>query len=278
MAALAFAPTSGASVEAPPRRVVSMNVCADQLAMLIAAPGQLYSVSHLASDPQVSVMTKEAERYTVNHGLAEEIFLMRPDLVIAGTYTTRATVTLLRRLGFVVEEFAPAVTFDDIRTNMRRMGMLLGRERRADMLLAEFDDNLARLRAEPFSGYSAAVTFANSYTSGAGTLSQAVLEAAGLENIAAKLGIAGTSRLPLELLIISDPDLVVAGEQDYGAPALAAETFVHPAYKALGARGGAVSVPSKYWICGTPSVLQAVQILRSAVTQLQKDAEREVSE
>ena len=36
-----------------PQRVVSMNLCTDQLAMLIARPGQLHSVSHLASDGEM---------------------------------------------------------------------------------------------------------------------------------------------------------------------------------------------------------------------------------
>lgn len=75
----------------PPARVVSMNVCTDQLAMLVARPGQLHSVSWLAADPAMSVLANEAEGLRLNRGLAEEIFLMKPDLVIAGTFSTRAT-------------------------------------------------------------------------------------------------------------------------------------------------------------------------------------------
>lgn len=82
----------------PPQRVLSMNLCTDQLAMLLAAPGQLISVSYLAQDPRASVMAEEAMTYDVNHGLAEEIFLLQPDLVLAGSFTTPATTALLRRL------------------------------------------------------------------------------------------------------------------------------------------------------------------------------------
>ena len=46
-------PAAAASV---PRRVVSMNLCTDQMAMLVAAPGQLFSVSFLAADPVSSVL------------------------------------------------------------------------------------------------------------------------------------------------------------------------------------------------------------------------------
>ena len=47
---------------AAPRRVVSMNLCTDQVAMLLAAPGQLISVSDLAQDPRMSPMARSEER------------------------------------------------------------------------------------------------------------------------------------------------------------------------------------------------------------------------
>ena len=62
-----------------------MNLCTDQLAMLLADPGQLVSVSHMALDPLSSAMVEEAEAFTINRGGAEQVYLMRPDLVLAGT-------------------------------------------------------------------------------------------------------------------------------------------------------------------------------------------------
>lgn len=75
--ALALAGALPAAAQ-PPARVVSMNLCTDQLAMLIAAPGQLVSVSHVARDPVSSALAEQAQAYPVNHGSAEEIFLLAP--------------------------------------------------------------------------------------------------------------------------------------------------------------------------------------------------------
>ncbi|RJG46901.1 ABC transporter substrate-binding protein [Mesorhizobium sp. DCY119] len=255
---------SAALAAEAPHRVVSMNVCTDQLAMLIAGEGQLYSVSYLAGDRNASVLADQAGGYVVNHGLAEEVFLMQPDLIIAGTFTTRTTVELLRRLGFRVEEFAPANSLDDIREHISRMGTLLGRQEKASALLAEIDDALAKLRAQPPSGKSVATYSANSYTSGSGTLVDALIGISGLENIAARLGLTGTSKLPLELLVLADPDLVVSSEGDYPGPALAEEGYVHPAFKALTAGSTAVNIPSKYTICGAPFTLEVARILQDA--------------
>ncbi len=263
MAALASMANAASAGEVP-RRVVSMNLCTDQLAMLLAEDGQLHSVSHLATDPEASVLAVEARGYRVNHGLAEEVFLMRPDLVLAGAYTTRATVALLRRLGFRAEEFEPEASFDDVRANIRRMGALLGHQERAEAMVAALDRDLAEASAQPSRAASAALYSSNSYVSGSGTLADAALGASGLDNVADMLGIKGAGRVPLEALIMADPDLVVTSESDFARPALAQENFRHPAFRALSAHKMAVSVPDKLWICGAPFTVEAVRILRRA--------------
>jgi iron complex transport system substrate-binding protein len=261
---LAVAFLAAPAMAGPPKRVVSMNVCTDQLAMLIAAEGQLHSVSYLASDASSSVLASSAGKYAVNHGLAEEVFLMKPDLVIAGTYSTRATVALLRRLGIRVEEFEPEQSFDDVRNNIVRMGELLVRRGRAAELVADLDRQLAELDGDRKSGRTVATYYANSYTSGSGTLVDAAIQASGLTNMAASLGLAGTARLPLEVLVLSRPDLLVDGEARYTAPALANENFTHPAYRALAEETASVAIPAKYTICGAPFTAEAARLMREA--------------
>ena len=260
MLAIAY-PAFPAAAASMPQRVVSMNLCTDQMAMLIAAPGQLYSVSFLAADPISSVLAPQAGRYAVNHGQAEEIFLMQPDLVLAGTYTTGATVDLLRRLGIRVEQFAPENSFDDIRASLRRMGDVLGQPQRAEELVADLDRRLAAVKVGDHAGMTAAIYYANSYTSGSGTLIDDVMTKAGLVNIATKFGFAGMERLPLELLVLSDPDLLVTADRDYSAPALAQQGFEHPAFRAQAALSGAVDLASRYTICGAPFTIEAVRLL-----------------
>jgi iron complex transport system substrate-binding protein len=260
-----------ASEERPaPRRVVSMNLCTDQLAMLVAAPGQLHSVSALALEPQSSAMADEARRYAVNHGLAEEIFLMKPDLVLAGSFSTRATVEMLRRLGFRVEAFAPEESFAGIHANLRRVGALLGREERAEALIAELEAALAR-HAPPEGGDRplAALYYANSYTSGGSTLAGEVVERAGFRNLGRELGLSDTVRLPLESLVVNAPDAIVGGAPDT-MPGLSYDNLAHPALRGIVKGRAVVSVPDKYTLCGTPFTAEAVRILASARAALSR--------
>lgn len=266
--------TASATGETP-RRVVSMNLCTDQIAMLVAAPGQLISVSYLAARPDVSLMSAQTAGLTINHGLAEEIFRLDPDLVISGTYTRRATVNMLRRLGRRVEEFAPANGFADIRQNVRRMGELFGREAQAARLIAAFDAEAAALAAAPSEGHEPGKerlgkgapvlgSFgANSFTTGGGTLENEIVGAAGLRHLGEELEITGTTRLPLEALVLADPDYVLLWERSLADPSRATEILRHPALDARFGSERRLSADSRYWICGTPLTLEAVARLRA---------------
>lgn len=261
MALLALQPAS-VLAEAAPRRIVSMNLCTDQLAMLIADSAQIRSVSHLAVDPQGSVMVEEAKAFPLNHGLAEEIFMMHPDLVLAGTFTSRATVMMLRRLKFRVEEFPPTYSFKDIREQIRRMGGLLGHAARAEALVAALDDRLAKAKAEAGEDrLLAALYYSDNYTSGGGTLAGEVVENAGLENLGTRRGLQGMVRLPLEVLVMSAPELVIGDGRVETSPALAQEVFQNPALRAVMKNRAPVDVPDKYWVCGTPFTAEAVRVL-----------------
>ena len=248
---------------AAPGRVVSMNLCTDQLAMLLAAPGQLVSVSFLAHDPRSSAMAAEARRFPANTGQAEAIFRMKPDLVLAGTYTTRATVEMLRRLDIEVVEFAPATSLNDVRDRIAIMGAALKREQAARELIARFDAELAAMQVDGVEKPVAALYYANGFTVGSGALADSIVQEAGLQNLAAVLGLEGSGFLPLERLVFAEPHVIVTDDR-FDTPAIAQEVFSHPALAALKERTASAPVADRYWVCGTPFVLEAIRRLVSA--------------
>ncbi|MFC4215564.1 ABC transporter substrate-binding protein [Pseudophaeobacter arcticus] len=251
---------------AGPARVVSMNLCTDQLAMLLAAPGQLASVSYIARDKRASAMADTAMAYPVNHGQAEEIYLIKPDLVIAGAYSTRATTDMLQRLGLRVEVFQPANSLQDVRNRIREMGEVLQRQEAAADLLSEFEAQLTDLlpepepEPEPGPQPRAALYAANSYTSGPKTLAGQILEAAGLGNIAAELGYERSGKLPLEVLAMAQPDLLVA-TSPYPRAARSEENLAHPVVRQLMSHAASGQMRDADWVCGTPHVLRAIEKL-----------------
>lgn len=255
------APAAPPPPATPPARVVSMNLCTDQLAMLLAAPGQLVSVSHLARDPQMSAMVAEAAAYPTNRGRAEEVYLMRPDLVLAGTYDG-PPVAMLARLGVPVVTLAPPTSLAETRAAIRTIGQALGRAPAAEAMLAQFDARLARLAHPAGEGAPLAATWGpNGYSAGAESLAGDVLKTAGFALMSERLGMAGSGTVPLETLVLADPALIVTGRRFPGA-SRAEETLIHPALTHLHARP--IEIPDADWACGIPQVLDALATLAEA--------------
>lgn len=266
-AAFTIALTAPAFAADPPR-VMSMNVCTDQLVLLLADLGQIVSLSDLSTDPTLSFLDEEAANYPKNGGRAEEVFLSKPDVVVTGTFSLHNTTSLLQRLDFHVEEFAYDNTVDTVPAEIRRMGAIVGQSERAEMIARDYERELQALRARQCPTRPTAIAYEqNGVVLGAGTLADSAMEAAGLTNLAAELGYSAMTPLPLEQLVSHRPEIVILSEPVDGAPALADQFVSHPALKALdGARVGTF-VPQGAWACGAPFVIEAVR----ALTELREE-------
>ena len=259
-----------APARAEPQRIVSINLCTDQL-LLLLVPERLVSVSVLAADPRASTMAVGAARLPLNHGYAEEIIGFAPDLIVAGLYTTRATVALLRKLGFAVLELAPAERLADIPAQLRRLGEAVNAVPRAERLIADFDTRLARLastrRGTPpvFVDYNM-----NGWISGRNTLLGDIAQTAGLDSLGARLGVQGVRQIALERLLLARPDLIAVASRWDAAPALAPQILRHPAFRDLVGRSRLVPVAESTWACGLPASLDALAVLAEARAELDR--------
>lgn len=273
LVAAIFLPAPGFSQarEAPPakpRRIVSMNLCTDELLMRLVDPSRIASITYLSHQPVNAPLGLDhiAATLPVNYGLAEEVIRLRPDLVLAGQFTARPASSLLSRLGYRVEMFAPENSFADMRANIRRLGALVGEEARAEAVIADFDARLGALQARIPRGE--APVFAdigvNNYVAGRGTLYTEVINAAGYRTLGQALGFEGFRNVPLETLLTVRPALVSTATPWTSPPSLSTLALAHPALRALGAGAGHVVIPERFTTCGAPSVLGAVEILVNA--------------
>jgi iron complex transport system substrate-binding protein len=257
-----------APVGANPARVVSVNLCTDQLALMLAEPDQLISLSHLAHDPASSAMAEQARAYPTNGSTAEEVYLLAPDLVLAGTFTSTATVDMLRGLGIRVELFAPARSLKDVPARLAQMGAALGRDAAAARMIAEFEADLDALSDAPDSDRPrAALTYVNNYSSGDATLAGDILRVAGFANVAAEVGLDSVGTIALEDLVLLAPDVIIQG-RNYPGHARAEDNLNHPALRGLKQTVLAGEITDRDWICGTPQVLDAIRAMRTLRVQV----------
>ena len=244
---------------AAPQKIVSLNLCTDQLLMLLADPNQIVSLSKIVDDQNVSFLAKRSAEFKKNRGDAEEIFVNNPDLVVAGVYTEKATVQILQSLGVRVEIFPIEQNFDDIVKNIRKMGLLIGHSDRAKRMIDDFNFRLEELRSGISERPRAAIYSANGYTTGTDTLSGQILKTAGFRNITEEVGMSFGGTLPLETLVMLKPDLVITGKA-YPGHSRSEEILKHPALRPL----KAITQTDAKWVCGTPAVLDAVEELQRA--------------
>ncbi len=266
--ALSGAAVSAASAMERPARIVSLNMCTDELVLRLADPTRVASVTWLSQDPRNANMAEAARRIPANHGLAEEVLGFRPDLVVAGAYTTRATVSLLGRVGIGVREFGVPRNLVEMKAQIAEMAEVLGEPARGQALLAGIEQRLRALAARRVDKPLRAIVLRPSgFTVGRGSLVDEILTRAGLLNIAAELGVESYGQIALETVALGRAEILILNETPDGPPSLAHEILHHPVIERLGDRLKLVALPSRLWTCAGPSVLDAIELLVRAVEE-----------
>ena len=249
---------------APPQRIVSMNVCTDQLLLGLVDRDRIASLSYIAADARTSGIADDVDGIRLNRGIAEEIVALKPDLVVTGQFGFRPTVGMLRRLGITVLELPMAETLAEVAENIRTLGAALGVEAHAGELAAAFEQRLDQLSYGGGGDRPLFVNYdANGWTTGQTGLLADIVHRAGLATPGDRLGFEPSKRITLEALVLLRPALIDLGYAWDDPPALASEHHRHPALRAVLATARAVDVPDSAWLCGTPRSLGALEQLRA---------------
>ena len=261
-----FASAAGAA----PQRIVSLNLCADELVLRLAAPSTVKSVTWLARDATLSNVSALARDVPVNRGLAEDVVPLAPDLVIAGAYTTRTAVALLRRLNIPVLELTVPTSVDEALAQIKTVADALGTLEIGTQLIADIRNGLAVLPVPPHGSAQpvAAVYQPNGFTIGTGSLVNDLLMRAGLRNLAVERRIDNYGALPLDWLLLAQPDLLIVNAAEDRGHAIAYEVLRHPALARRYHGDRVVGVPSAWWSCPGPRLVDAVRRMRHAARQL----------
>jgi iron complex transport system substrate-binding protein len=229
-------------------RVVSLNLCTDQLLVLLA-PEKIAALSPLARDPALSFVAAQAERLPIVRASAEAVLRLHPDLILAASYGAQGTVALLQQEGVPVLRIDLPQDFAGIRRQTRALAMILGVPQRADALLAAMDATLANL-PRPSHPVRTLVWQPRGLTAGPGSLMDAVVRSVGLLNMS------DGRHVGLENLLREPPDLLVVPETPE-FPSLATALLGHPALAGLHRR----AIPPALTICAGPFTAQAAALL-----------------
>jgi iron complex transport system substrate-binding protein len=260
--------TTLAGAADPPRRVVSFNICADQLVVALADPAQVAGLSPYAGDPMLSAVAAAARAYRTVPWHAESVVPLDPDLVLVGPRDRSVTQRLLSALGFRVVGIDLVGTLALARQQIREVAALLGQPGRGEALLVELDAARARLAAAPRPKARTALLVGHGgYSEGPESLAAGLIAEAGLLPPAgAPAGIGGF--VPLERLVMLRPDLLVVSSaievpRDQGALYL-----THPALRELYPPSRRLTLPGRYTLCGGPGLIAGLDHLGRELARL----------
>jgi iron complex transport system substrate-binding protein len=241
----------------PPARIVSINLCTDELLLALADPAQIAALSIYATDATLSYFAREAAHFRHDAAAAETVIGIDPDLVLAGRFTKRATRELLKQLGYRLVELDAAHSVADSIAAIRQVGALVGHPERGESLVAAI--TAARARAESAATERKtppSVVFyqRRGYVTGGDTLTSELLGIVGLANEGGSLTGKGGGFVSLERLVADPPDHLVVSSlvpeaEDQGSALLA-----HPALLRLFPPAKRIVLPEKLTVCGGPSL------------------------
>ena len=252
-----------ALADVAPKRIVSLNLCTDQLLVELARPERIVAVSELGADKQMSAEAKRLSGFRSVRASAEDVLALAPDLVLTADWSSPATIALLRRLGLNIVTVPLASDFDGMFATIRQIAHAIGEDARGEQLIEKAARRLAAVRRSDNIKPTALTYETNGVTSSKYTLLDKIIEAAGYHNAARDRTLGPGDRYPLELMVANPPDLIVFANAPDDFKTVLADNLRHPALLALLRQRPSVDIPLRLSLCAVPASIDAVELIAS---------------
>jgi cobalamin transport system substrate-binding protein len=212
--AVVLAVVTSVAEAAPPARVASVNLAADEVLSEILPPERLVSVTRWVDEPGTSNILGRVPPSTYRFVKAdmERLVALRPDLVVVSEYTDADFQRLLERSGMRVHRMQGLNSLAGIRGAILDLGRAVGEEAAAARLVTRYDAILREVsRRLEGAKRPRALYWSSGMTAGADTAIGAVIEGAGAINVGRELGVVGIQPPGAERAFLAEPDMIVVG-------------------------------------------------------------------
>ncbi len=250
-----------------PRRIVSLDFCADQYVLKFVEPSRILALSPDAAKP-FSYMRENAKGLKTVRPHAEDVLALEPDLVVRSYGGGPQAERFFQAAGVEVLNVGWAGDMDGIMRVSREMAEGLHAPDKGRVLVSEIERRLEAVKSKIGGDVRPKALYLtpSGVTSGAGSYVDALLLASGLQNFEAR---SGWRAIPLERLTMERPDMVVAGFFDslsYQKDAWSA--MRHPLARAQMTDLPTVSVKGSWMSCGAWFALDAIEAMAQGKTDV----------
>ncbi|MET0527565.1 MAG: ABC transporter substrate-binding protein [Microvirga sp.] len=258
--------TVAAQAQGRPQRIVSLNLCTDQMLLALADREQIASLSPLIRDASISFMAEKAGGLPVNDGSAETILFSGADLVLTGTYTRQNQAALLRGQGLNVLALGPWTSLAEGREQIRTIAKAIGHPERGEALVQEIDAALERTKGIAKSKSSVLIYDRGGWVLPAASPTNELLVHMGLVPHHEALGLPHGGMARLETIVTTPPDFLLVDEAAGRMVDNGTALFVHPALVRAVPPERRIVLPSKFTICDGPSTPAAIEALATEIS------------
>ena len=263
LAALALPPEAVAQNR--PQRIVSLNLCADQLLLRLADRDQIASLSPLVRDRGFSFLVEESMSVKVNEGRGEVILFSGTDLVLTGRYGSHTKRELLQRHGLDVMVLDPWRSLDHGREQIRSVAARVGHPERGEALIAQIDAALARTKDIVPRGRTLLIYHRRGWVPGPDSLTGELARHMGFTLHQEKLGLARGGLVRLEAVVATPPDYILIDAVAGGSIDNGSALLVHPALNDTVPPERRLTVADNLTICAGPSTPAAIDALAAEI-------------
>jgi iron complex transport system substrate-binding protein len=203
-----------AAADAPPRRVASLNLAADEVLAEILPTERLVAVTRFVDEPGTSNALGRIPPSVLRLPKAdlERIVALSADLVVVSEYTDADFLDLLARSGLRHHRMRGLRSLEGIRAAILDLGRAVGEEPAARRLVERYDTTLAELQRRLVGVRPTRVLYwSGGMTAGADTAIGALIEGAGGVNVGRELGLTGIVPPGSERAFVADPDAILVG-------------------------------------------------------------------
>ena len=254
-----------------PTRVVSFNLCADQLLQSLADPQQIAGLSPLARDPALSFLAKDAEALPLIAPKSEALFTAKPDLVLLAPYEHHLLRARLQQEGIAVFMLPAWTGLGDGEAQIRALAARLGLEARGEALIARIRQTLHDSRRLLTDHTRPVLEIERRlYTPGRTSLIATLLQEWNIPNLADRLGLEQGGFITLEKLVLLKPDRLIIsnGQEDRHLDKkepddMGLALLRHPALKAEQIKQ--ITIPARLTLCGGPATPDLIKRLSDAL-------------
>jgi iron complex transport system substrate-binding protein len=240
-------------------RIASMNVCTDQLLLPVADPEQIVGLSPFS---RAAWLTRDPRPYPMLSGGAEDVLVLRPDVVVASMFDKRSTRELLKQHGLRLVEFAVPRNLSEVKDQIRQLGEIAGHPDRATTEIARLDAALERARqAVAGKHYRILQLTRRGWVEGSDSFISSLLRETGLFNTAGELGFKFGGYASLEMIVNLKPDLLVVSQAASVAHDEGEAFLLHPALERFYPPQKRIVIPEGLTECGGVMLAEALDVL-----------------